>query len=816
MITNTVYTQESQNVTKYFSNKYGSEEKREIYDIDLTGSNLYLSDYYNGLLIYDLSEIFNPVYLDIIEFYLLSSCAIRDDRAFLCANRAGLSIYDISEPGDPLKIGEWKDENTAAQRIGFNGNVAVIGTSFDSSVVTLDIQDLEEINELGRLDLGARVYDLAVKDTCAYAACLSSGLIMVDISNPALPRAIDTLNYGLLSVSVYENYLLIPATCYGRVDIYDISEPHNPQMISSVPTSAGMIHKVYIDNNFLYILLGNGFEIYDVEDITNPIKIGYYYNPDVYSTSLLAKDQFIFYCARDLASGDDYLSQGDIFEIFHNESFEGSVTPPFAVNDTLTTIEDSVIAFTSSDLLENDFDLERDLLTIISIDTSGMIGTLDYNLAGSDLTYNPMANYYGDDFFSYILSDGNGGLDTASVDISITPVDDKPVAVDDILTVNEDSTVTIYVLSNDVEVDGDQLLIQSIDTTGTVGHVNINQGNLTLTYTPIPDYFGSDTLHYTITDGHVGGSDTADVIVTVTSINDLPVAVDDNFSTAEDTSLTILISELLSNDTDTETETLLLQSIITTNTTGLVIIDPGDSSITYTPAADFNGDDSFIYIISDGSGGTDTATVQITVTPINDAPLPFELTYPVNEATVDSTLVTFKWQTSVDPDFDEVNYNFYLSGTEKDTVVYDISDTVLVFDGNTFLEADKAYTWNVKATDGTDTTSCEAECQLRTALVLVGIDDKLTGLPRNYSLSQNYPNPFNPSTTINYELPKESFVKLVVYNILGERITTLVNEQNKAGRYEVKFNAKNVPSGVYLYRIQAGEFINTKKMLMLK
>jgi len=90
------------------------------------------------------------------------------------------------------------------------------------------------------------------------------------------------------------------------------------------------------------------------------------------------------------------------------------------------------------------------------------------------------------------------------------------------------------------------------------------------------------------------------------------------------------------------------------------------------------------------------------------------------------------------------------------------------------------------------------------------------GLPTTYELAQNYPNPFNPSTTIKYQLPKDGIVTLKVYDILGSEVATLVNEQKTAGRYEVSFNASQLASGVYIYRLQSGEYISSRKMMLLK
>jgi hypothetical protein len=89
-------------------------------------------------------------------------------------------------------------------------------------------------------------------------------------------------------------------------------------------------------------------------------------------------------------------------------------------------------------------------------------------------------------------------------------------------------------------------------------------------------------------------------------------------------------------------------------------------------------------------------------------------------------------------------------------------------------------------------------------------------VPAEYSISQNYPNPFNPSTTIVYALPKEDMVTLRIYNILGQVVKTLVNQNQAAGTYKVDFNAKDLSSGIYFYNIQAGNFNQVKKMMLIK
>jgi len=98
----------------------------------------------------------------------------------------------------------------------------------------------------------------------------------------------------------------------------------------------------------------------------------------------------------------------------------------------------------------------------------------------------------------------------------------------------------------------------------------------------------------------------------------------------------------------------------------------------------------------------------------------------------------------------------------------------------------------------------------------IGIRQISTEVPNGYSLSQNYPNPFNPSTKINYELQRAGFVKLVVYDILGKEIETLVSDKQSPGSYEITFNASKLSSGIYFYKLTTDNISETKKMLLIK
>ena len=273
---------------------------------------------------------------------------------------------------------------------------------------------------------------------------------------------------------------------------------------------------------------------------------------------------------------------------------------PTAGDDLAATNEDTAVTI---DVLADDSDIDGDALSVTSA-TQGADGSVLVN-ADNTITYTPDADFNGGDSFTYTIDDGNGGGDTATVTISVVAINDDPVARDDSALTNEDRAVTIAVLTNDSDIDGDALSVTSA-TQGADGSVLVNANN-TITYTPDAEFSGSDRFTYAIDDGN-GGDDTATVTITVVAINDDPVARDDSAATNEDLAVTI---DVLANDSDIEGDALSVTSA-TQGADGSVLVN-ADNTITYTPDAAFNGSDSFTYTIDDGNGGTDTATVSVTV-----------------------------------------------------------------------------------------------------------------------------------------------------------------------------------------------------------
>lgn len=292
--------------------------------------------------------------------------------------------------------------------------------------------------------------------------------------------------------------------------------------------------------------------------------------------------------------------------------------PPDAVDDSYTIDEGGALNEAAPGVLGNDSDPDGDAIPVSAFDAIGTAGgAVAVNLDGSFTYTPPHPDWNGTDTFSYTITDGNGNFDTATVTVTVNPVNDDPVANDDAATTDEDTPVTIDVLANDTDVDGDTLTVDSV-TQGAHGAVANNGTDVT--YTPDPNWNGVDTFTYTVSDGN-GGTDTATVTVTVNPVNDAPDAVDDSYTIAEGTVLNEAAPGVLGNDTDVDGDLLSVVVFQTpSNQGGTVVMNP-DGSFTYTPPdPDWYGTDTFTYVIGDGNGGGDTGTVTVTVTNVPDPP----------------------------------------------------------------------------------------------------------------------------------------------------------------------------------------------------
>jgi len=288
---------------------------------------------------------------------------------------------------------------------------------------------------------------------------------------------------------------------------------------------------------------------------------------------------------------------------------------PVATDDSYTTSEDTPLTIADPGVLANDSDADGDALstTIVSQPQHGIVLL---NAAGG-FVYTPAPNFHGTDTFIYRATDGHASSANATVTITVTSVNDPPQALFDSYVVTRGGTLIVAavdgVLANDSDADGDSLAAILVS--------DVQHGTLTLnldgsfTYVPNPGFVGLDQFTYRASDG----TDTSGETIVAIQVNAPPEVQNDAYTTSEDTPLVIDInSGVLVNDSDLESDPFRAE-LVSLPQHGTLAFQ-ADGSFTYTPDPNFHGSDQFTYVARDDFGVSQTATVTITVTPVNDPP----------------------------------------------------------------------------------------------------------------------------------------------------------------------------------------------------
>lgn len=363
-------------------------------------------------------------------------------------------------------------------------------------------------------------------------------------------------------------------------------------------------------------------------------------------------------------AGSGHLYQCGVFanniEISGNgytiEAQECGVTPnqaPIAVDDSVQTPEDTSILI---DVVGNDSDPEGLLdVTSVQIDTSPVNGIATVNSTTGEIDYTPNLNFFGQDTLTYTVSDSEGLIsNVANVTVSVTGLNDLPVAVDDSRVLAEDASVSVAVLDNDFDVDG-TLVISSVQVVSAPANGTAIADSATgeILYTPNSNFSGTDSFAYTVADNDSQESAPATVSLTIQPVNDAPDVGALTVSTSEDTPVSFTV---VATDADGDS----LSYSVTTPTVNGSLSGVGPD-FTYTPDPDFSGSDSFVLTVSDGTDSTNEA-ISISVQSVNDAPDVDALSVDTSEDVPVSFAVV-----AADADGDSLSYTVTTS-TENGTL----------------------------------------------------------------------------------------------------------------------------------------------------
>jgi hypothetical protein len=260
---------------------------------------------------------------------------------------------------------------------------------------------------------------------------------------------------------------------------------------------------------------------------------------------------------------------------------------------------------TALEIVLTGFDPDCNSVLTYTVVSSPIHGIL--NGVAPNLTYTPTAGYYGADAFTFVVNDGLATSAPAAVNITVVAVNSAPVADPQSVSTAEDTALAIVLTGSDP--DNDPL---TYDVVSGPSHGILSGTAPNLTYTPAVNYYGADAFAFVANDG-LAVSEPAMVDITVLAIEDAPVANSQSVSTAEDTALAIILT---GSDPDGDP---VIYSVVSSPSHG--ILSGAAPTLTYTPTANYNGDDAFTFVVSDGLAVSEPAVVDITVLAVNDAPV---------------------------------------------------------------------------------------------------------------------------------------------------------------------------------------------------
>ena len=579
-----------------------------------------------------------------------------------------------------------------------------------------------------------------------------------------------------------------------------------------------------------------------------------------------------------------HLSFQDVEDYYNNpigNSTSSSFTSiknikPVAQTQTISLVEDSSVSIQLTGSDSEGYDLSYGRSNVKNGTLTGFL---------PNVIYTPDSNFFGADSFKFVTNDGFINSDSATISILVNAVNDEPILslsdMDTLFLTQKQPEAFIFPPSYTKNGITTSITIKDIDddyiskSVVTISPYYSNEDTLVYEDNSYPTISFSQTgsvatyefistvlkndyplflskikyvnnAGYNLTKGKriisikiaddEAMSDSNEIILKLDILNSAPKAISFKDTLLEDTKTSF---SLQGSDIDPDQLSFFITKKFTKGQ--LVGTLP---NLTYVPDENFFGHDELKYVSNDGKISSDTATIDIVVLPVNDPPTDFSLKNPldsskvvITDSNVDLDVINFDWHQSQDVDNKELTYllsgEFRMVDIEGNNIVHKIDTltnaTILSLTYRNILNILDTYPsargtidWKVDVTDGQDTIYNNEHRSLiiEGQYAALSLNDENT-IPKEFSLHDNYPNPFNPMTKIAFDMPIKGDARLIIFNIMGQKIKEYHMRGLSAGYHSLTWDANNsfgqpVSAGIYFYRFETKTFTKTKRMLLLK
>ncbi len=779
---------------------FSSPQIDDVIHMEVRGNYLYLINN-EGFSIWDVTDKTTPFLTGSISIpYVAEDFYLAGTLAYISVGADGLDVVDITNPYSPVIVGSF-DTYTAAVASVIKDNIAYVTYTGDG-LLMMDISNLEYPLLIGQYENSSYTYDLKLRDNLVYLTCWEDGFKIINVSDPTSPSLVSSLSgFNAWMVEIYGNYAYVeeinPPNTTGTIRIINIADPSNPFEVSSIQIP-GLGYKLVYHNGYLFVACyDSGLRILDVSDPQNPFEASSFSLPKVQDVFIRDNDAFV--CASDWPTNSGGFYDLDISnpEVPIVKGYYG--TAGFFPNDV--SVADTFAYVSDGD------DIWLFLLT-----DSDPVYIDQYRFP--DL----ISSMFSADKYIYI-SDSKAGLSIYKNNL----IENPPIT------------------NWEVQTSGITQDIWAVDFTSlTEGWAAADEGTLLHTtnsgddwqVVPVGGYF-DDFRAITFVNENTGwvcGENSVMYKTTKGGQNWFPLSVPTNsviramcFLNESLGWVVTLEDHLILKTTDGGGTWTQQNSGLSGNlhhvgvwfndenngfVIGFVLASPNfENYILRTTDGGQNWTSNFNYQYNDFSsiyfanqnvgwiGGLNGFLINTT-----DA----GNTWQIQNSSTNELITCFS--------FTDENNGWY-SGFNG--ALFQTSDG-----GNSWFQQEVLIEDHLRSVYFPDEGDGWA---VGSNGIILHYHDSITGAekegiqaPDNFELSQNYPNPFNPSTTIQYSIPEGGNVSLKIFNTLGEEVANLVNEYQQPGIYKVNFNGENLSSGIYFYRLAAGNFIQTKKMILLR